>query len=186
MWLLQSEVFLLAEDVISTQLVRRRNIFLMYWASLPASRERPRHALTWHSATLFSSKTHPLNSPNTLSYRGRWRHGLKRLYPLISPWLPLPFRLPRAFSDHWIISLTLWWQRWLQIGDLDFVIPRNPGTPLGYICFSGKYQEALHLALADPQRTAITLHKAPCYYKHHLLFLSGWDENACECDGLLF
>ncbi len=67
-----------------------------------------------------------------------------------------------------------------------FCDPRELGHTSWLYLFLWEISRSLNLALADPQRAAITVRKAPCNYKHHLLFISGQNENACEYDGLLY
>lgn len=63
--------------------------------------------------------------------------------------------------------------------------PQEPGHTSWLYLFLWEISRSSNLALADPRHAAITLRKAPCNYKHNLLFISGQNENACEYDGLL-
>jgi len=130
----------------------------------------------------FQLKANLLHSLSTLSYRGRRWHGLTSLYhfSVIAASFPAPRSLQRLLT-HFSDSLKP-----------KVATQRGPKLcgPLGLrnafwlYLFLWEISRSLNLALADPRCAAITLCKAPCNYKHHLLFINGQNENACENNGL--
>lgn len=155
--------------------------FLTYWATLPALREKLSH----FSAKLFSSKPIcPIHQRLVVQkLQTAW---IKEALSFNFSMIVTSFLAPQSFLrslNHFLVSLQpkVATQRGTWFCD-----PQEPGHTSWLYLFLWEISRSLNLALADPWCAAITLRKAPCNYKHHLLFISRQNENACEYDGLMY
>lgn len=164
----------------------RGKLFPTYWALSPALREKLQH---------FSVETTPRSlAPNQsaqftkhlVPQRLQTACIKEALLPFNFPMIVTLFLAPQSFLrslNHFLDSLEpkVASQRRPRLCDL-----QEPGHTSWLYLFLWEISRSLNLALADPRRAAITVRIAPCNYKHHLLFISGQNENACEYDGPLY